>query len=118
MIDRTNESRTRDGHEARIYATDGGGSHPVHGAYFDGEQWHNTAWRSNGSIRIDGGTHRLDLIEVKPRIRRELWANVYDDDAVVVAHPSKELADRRALSDRPRKACVRVAINCEEGEGL
>lgn len=119
MIDPKKEYRTRAlGYEVRIYATDGGGVHPVHGAYFNGRQWCLCVWRSSGSYCFDTEPHDNDLIEVKPRIKREVWLNVYDDDAVIYAHPSKKVADRMASNYRPRKTCVHVVIDCEEGEGL
>jgi hypothetical protein len=57
-----------------------------------------------------------DLIEVKPRIRREVWVNVYPGPIVCELRYTKADADDDAM--RNRIACVRLAIDCEEGEGL
>ena len=116
MIDISKTYRTRDGREVRIYATDGGGSHPVHGAIKDGERWYQGEWSPDGSW-YGCAADDYDLIEVKPRIRREVWLNVYDNDDVISARSSKEAADR-AWSVGHRIACVHVVIDCEEGEGL
>lgn len=53
--------RTRAGKEVRIYATDGKGKHPVHGAVHDGEPcysgqeigWQQEAWFADGSYFED-----------------------------------------------------------------
>ena len=58
----------------------------------------------------------LDLIEVKPRIKREVWVNVYEGVDCWAMHTCKEDADRGAM--RSRLACVKLTIDCEEGEGL
>ena len=59
----------------------------------------------------------LKLIEVKPRIKRTVWLNVWPDS--VEACKSKETADRISFgSVSKRLACVMVEIDCEEGEGL
>lgn len=61
-----------------------------------------------------------DLIEVKPRIRRTVWLNVYDDKFVGLYH-NRENADediKYLPSSFNRLACVKVEIDVEEGEGL
>ena len=117
MIDLTKQYRTRDGREVRIYATDGGGNYPVHGAYYYDGRWVSFEWRADGSVLTGDHWRHMDLIEVKPRIKREVWLNVYDNDDVISARSSKEAADR-AWSVGHRIACVCVMIDCEEGEGL
>ena len=39
---------TRDGTKARIYAVDGGGNHPVHGAAHMDGRWQMSSWREDG----------------------------------------------------------------------
>lgn len=116
MIDPKKTYRTRDGREVRIYAVDGGGDFPNHGAYHlpDGT-WVPCQWVPSGKF-LAGSEHPRDLIEVKPRIKREVWVNVYSDRAKDVLHTHKGNADSGAARDRI--ACVRLVIDCEEGEGL
>lgn len=116
MIDKNKQYRTRDGREVRIYATDGGDGRLVHGAIKTGDLWVVTAWPSDDAISkfTQSG---LDLIEVKPRIKREVWVNVYPAwPSGDIAWPSKKSADDGATPKRI--ACVRLTIDCEEGEGL
>lgn len=120
MIDPTKKYKTRDGREVRIYSTDGGGDFPNHGAYHlpDGT-WVPCQWVPSGKF-LAGSEHPRDLIEVRPRIQREVWVNVYEEgasDAVgATAYYTKEYADRNAFKNRI--ACVKLTIDCEEGEGL
>ena len=101
--------RTRVGHEVRIYAVDGHRDYPIHGAIMeDGWCVHN--WTENGK----GALSRYDLIEVKPRIKRTEWLNVYDTCAT--SNRTKEDAD--LCAGPSRLACIKVEIDVEEGEGL
>ena len=111
MIDINKKYRTRDGREVRIYATDGGGSHPVHGAVKILTGWFSCSWMQEGFHLVNEGPN--DIIEVKPRIQRTIWLNLYKGEG----HPTtKEEADRQAA--KTRIACVKVEIDCEEGHGL
>lgn len=113
MIKMGNAYKTRDGREVRIYATDGGSDYPVHGAVKDTRgMWEAEEWTADGGMSLfeeKGG----DLVEVKPRIHRECWLNVYRDG--IFDHASREDADYSAGN---RIACVKITIDCEEGEGL
>lgn len=113
MIDPKKTYKTRDGREVRIYAVDGGGEYPVHGAHYDGVRWSVCAWKKKGRI-FDDGECSLDLIEVRPRIQREVWVNVYPKCSSI--HHSKDEAE--AVSALHRIACVKLVIDCEEGTGL
>ena len=112
MISMDKTYRTRDGHEVRIYAINIGQSSPIHGAFLDEKEWRIWTWWGTGrSSDIFSNDH--DLIEVKPRIKRTVWLNIYEREH---RFTTKEEADRQA--DRGRLACVKVEIDCEEGEGL
>ena len=113
MIDPTKTYKTRDGREVRIYAVDAGGHRPIHGAIREGGDWVAYTWLYNGVAALDCNS----LIEGKPRIKRDVWVNVYpawlQSDVVYL---SKKDADEGAAPDRI--ACVKLTIDCEEGEGL
>ena len=115
MIDINKKYRTRDGREVRIYATDGAGIRPVHGAIKTDEGWVREDWSSDGGF---GGNMRFsdDLIEVRPRHKRTVWLNVYGSGVVPEACSSKERADLAAACGRI--ACIKVELDFEEGEGL
>ena len=116
MIDPKKTYKTRDGREVRIYAVDGCNGHRIHGAIYGGKAhgWLHRAWFPNGQ------THSFptdcDLIEVRPRIQREVWVNVYPD-GVSMPFLTKEAANNYTPM-AGRIACVKLVIDCEEGEGL
>ena len=115
MISKNKTYRTRDGREVRIYATDGRGDYPVHGAIKTITGWESHIWFKCGKSIFQDETERSgDLIEVKPRIRRTVWLNMYPHTIKVAG--TKENADLKSNNDRI--ACVKVEIDCEEGEGL
>lgn len=110
IVVKDKQYRTENGFEARIYATDGCGLTAVHGAYKRMGKWIACQWHIDGTHPSIGP---LNLIEVKPRIKREYWANIYDIG--ISHHYTKEQAD---MHSNRRIACVKVEIDCEEGEGL
>lgn len=114
-IDWTKPVRTKDGRAVRVLCTDGPGDQPVIGIIdgADGVDY----WCINGRFFFDG-VNRRDLENVPPepkRIRVERWANVYGDDEFFW-WSSRESADRSAKPGR--FACVKITIDCAEGEGL
>ena len=115
MISVDKQYRTKNGYEVRIYAVDGNGLYKVHGAVFIHGGWHPNSWPANGKHTVNPD---FDLIEVKPRIQREYWANVYPMKyrPDITIHPSESEAEEKA-SDA-LIACVKITIDCEEGEGL
>jgi hypothetical protein len=114
MIDPKKLYRTRDGREVRIYAVDGSGAVPVHGAIKNTYGWEPYQWIKDGRSYLKDGPE--DLIEVRPRIQREVWVNVYPNGINDELYFTKASADQQAL---PRRiACVKLVIDCEEGHGL
>lgn len=113
--------RTRDGREVRILAVDGFGKHPVHGVYLSEVGWVLYRWAANGSAYppwyADGNTK--DLIEVKPRIQREYWMNLYTDNGWSIHTQEFHAHNVLPIENREKRiACVKITIDCEEGEGL
>ena len=117
MISKDKQYRTRDGREVRIYATDGGPDWPVQGAIKLADGWIPFIWNTQGCCSCLGITDG-DLIEVKPRIKREYWVNVYSEERQQnsLLHRTREIAIGMRGPDC--KGCVKVVIDCEEGEGL
>jgi len=113
MIDINKTYRTRDGREVRIYATDGKGIYPVHGAVKVEGGWLHYTWKATG---IEGVSNVNDLIEVRPRHKRTVWVNMYGTGIVGETCSSKEHADLAAACYRI--ACIKVDLDFEEGEGL
>lgn len=112
--------RTRDGREVRIYALDGDSSEcRVHGAIKWDQGWVQHNWHETGFYYDNKEESLCDLIEIKPRIQREMWLNVYEEDwkfCIAAGYSTKAAAD--LVAPPSRIACVKVVIDCEEGEGL
>ena len=120
MIDPKKQYRTRDGREVRIYAVDGGGRRPVHGAFWSADnRWSVRSWQPDGNTEEDE-PNNLDLIEVKPRIKRKVWVNVYSGRELVwmTIHDERGEADDYPDCHNVRIACVEIEIDVEEGHGL
>lgn len=114
MIDPKKKYRTRDGREVRIYAVDGGGTDHIHGAVKNEcGSWVAEQWYSGGKY-AHCGVHMKDLIEVKPRIKRKVWVNVYPG----WEHAYSTKRDAEIGSGQNRIACVEIDIDVEEGHGL
>ena len=108
MISKDKKYVTRDGREVRIYATDGGRIKCVHGAYLSEENfWVSTAWTADGRYDAYSACDHFDLIEVRPRIKRTVWLNVYENYVEV---------DATATDNRI--GCIKVDLDFAEGDGL
>jgi hypothetical protein len=117
MIDINKQYRTRDGREVRIYATDGGLENcMVHGAMKNKMgYWQIASWYTkHGGFYDNPDQHPHDLIEVRPRHKRTVWVNVYDN--AICDFRTKEDADRYAGDTRI--ACIKVDLDFCEGDGL
>lgn len=114
MIDINKKYRTRDGREVRIYATDGKYPFVVQGAVkTEHGEWEQVSWTDGGNFMLVNGCHN-DLFEVRPRHKRTVWVNIYDDSKPAL-HLSRELADQYRCD---RIACIKFELDFEEGEGL
>lgn len=115
MIVMTKEYRTREGNPTIIYSVCGSEPYVVHGAYKTEFGWKSAIWTAHGMAYDGGEESNGDLIEVKPRINQHKWVNIYPGDAWII-HKTREQADGSATNSR--LACVKLVVNCEEGEGL
>lgn len=116
MIDISKTYRTSHGLEARPSIIEGG---TVYGYVRrkDVPGWSSCSWDETTGRRFSDGTaSSLDLIEVKPHIKREAWVNVYDSACCTDAYHSRPNADYFASANRI--ACVKITIDCEHGDGL
>ena len=117
-VDITKQYRTKAECEVRLYDDNGGGIFPIHGAVLvRDKEWQITNWTKKGTMYTNQSSP-YDLVEVKPRIKRTVWVNIYpsEKDAVYSHYKGKVDAYRDAFGGRI--ACVKVEIDCEEGEGL
>jgi hypothetical protein len=115
VIEMGKQYRTRDGREVRIYATDGCWDYPIHDAIKLDDGWYYETWTPKGYYDMNAEENDRDLIEVKPRIKRTYWVNLYPDDHFSF-WKSRKQADE--MVSKNRIACVKFEIDCEEGEGL
>ena len=53
---------------------------------------------------------------VKPRIKRAVWLNVYDNEVIHGGWRTKEEA--QGYHEKNRIACLKIDLDFEEGEGL
>jgi hypothetical protein len=110
MISKDKQYKTQDGREVRIYATDGTGPYPVHGAIRESNGWYSCSWSQYGkySEEPDSPSH---LIEIKPRIKIERWITVADDGSIFVF--------TNKVKGGPSVFAVKhIVFEVEEGEGL
>ena len=112
MIDINKKYRTRDGKEVRIYAVDGNGPYPIHGAIKTEHGLSVACWDDDGNYY--GTTPNLNLVEVKTRIKETVWINIYDGYKSISS--TEKIAEDRA--DCGILARLKVDIDVEEGHGL
>ena len=121
MIDKNKQYQTRDGREVRVFMTDGGDwKYPVIAAYKSSEgHWWPLHLTKDGAYVSSGSNSVLDIIEVKPRIKRKVWVNLYrhdDGDEFAEVSSTEDLARERLGT--ASIACVEIDIDVEEGHGL
>jgi hypothetical protein len=98
---------TRDGKEARIYALDGAGSYPIHGAIKVGEKWEGRQWQINGSWRMGSRADATDLINAQV----ERWGNIYDNDGLWCAfHDTLDKANAGFGADDTPIARIKITL--------
>lgn len=112
-IDWTKPVRTKDGRAVRVLCTDGPGEYPVAG-YIEGEM-NPRSWSLNGQIHKRTPHSQYDLENVPQRIQREYWVNVYQNGLGTAYETKYAAGEARGTQCL---ACVKITIDCEEGEGL
>lgn len=79
--------------------------------------WMPKTWTDKGMASMGGDVDTPnDLVPKVKRIKRVYWANVYPDTAHLDVHCTKGIADVHAEPNRI--ACVKLTIDCKEGDGL
>ena len=112
MIDLNKEYKTRGGKSVRVLCVDSDVSgYPVVAII---DSFFVEEYTVDGLVLSDGTFTENDLIEVKPKIERVVWINVYKNGTTV--YFNKKGADR--YSTDLRLACLPIRIDCEVGEGL
>lgn len=114
IVDIKKSYRAKNGAEVRLFADDGVEDYEIIGAIKTKRGWEPHAWSRSGK-KYPFLDDPYDLIEIKPRIRSEVWVNIYEND-IFFNYNSRSEAD--VLASPGRLACVRIAIDYEEGEGL
>jgi len=90
LILKTGKVKTCDGLEVRIYATDGGGIYPVHGAIKLDHEWEFETWKLSGSYTNTEEDHRYDLTPIP----QPQYFNIYTrKDGATVIGVMKESVD-------------------------
>jgi hypothetical protein len=107
---------------AKIYSVEGNQFDYIHGAILKDGKWISINWTQDGKF-LKHQDSEYDLVEVKERKKIEGWVNVYSNAKIGLLYNNKEDADRNrdkleTIFDRTPFACVKVTIDCEEGEGL
>lgn len=120
-IEMGKQYRTSGGRNVRVLCTDRKGDWPVVALVPDSTRPIEilVSYSSEGHANLNKSLSDYDLVEIKPRINRTYWANIYKNSKVdsFIAYPSKDLADSMGFGSG-RLACVPITIDCEEGEGL
>jgi hypothetical protein len=112
MISKDKQYTTKDGQEVRIYATDGEGYWPIHGAIKTKEGWEQNCWKKDGGFNYTDNGSQLNLIEIVPKVK--LWVEYYLDEAGIFGietyYSEKDAADY-ANSDLERGfTCLKLDV--------
>ena len=99
--------QTRDGRDARIYATDGGGTSTIHGAIRDSSNngWNMGLWSESGQWVGGCRDHPGDLMPPKELVWVALWrhpdggltAHCFYDAVTAAARPGSPFSNHRRV---------------------
>ena len=94
-LTKPDQLQTRDGMSVRIYATDGAGDYPVHGAVVKDSGWLLAKWTIDGRNHNATVTSPHDLVRKPARVTG--WLNVYQSGRTGgEVWPTKEDAAKKA----------------------
>jgi len=105
--------KTRDGREARVYATDGKGDWSIHGAVLWGDGWRSEWWTRDGR-----SSYTKSVADLMPP-KRELWVNIHEwKDGVITVrnHKSKRDAELYGDADIADRTIARIRLEYTEGQ--
>jgi hypothetical protein len=112
-VDFTKPVKTREGREARVYATDGSGEFPVHGAVKYEKGWGLAEWKENGQhcTRVGCGD---ELVNVPEEVTEDLWLEFYHNGQADVFHTEAAARIYKASAIAIKK----ITVTYTKGEGL
>ena len=113
-IEMGKEYKTRDGREVAQLVRFNGTKEPQ--AWFGVAGGEVFEWGDDGRYHCDPSREDAnDLIECKPRIKRDVRLNVYADGTVVA---NETLDEALGNQHKTLHAVKHISIDCEQGEGL
>ena len=112
LIIETGKVKTCDGLEVRIYATDGGGIYPVHGAIKLDHEWEFETWKLSGSYTDGEQDHRYDLTAIPQPLYFNIYTyktgnpvkGIFFDDLEALAEATQRQADRHRANAKCTQA--------------
>jgi hypothetical protein len=103
---KTGRVRTHGGLEVRIYATDGGGGFPIHGATKREDGWEVDTWTREGRIIGSNNDHPHDLVLIPQAQYFNVYTNI--DGALDTGRMCEEIDDSVQLGS--------MTIEMEDGQ--
>ena len=88
-------STTQAGYPVRVYATDGVGDYPIHGAIDQGGGWTPISWRVDGRY-WNGDTSNLDLVPLLPT-KIPVWVVVNQDGNYIFSEQEPNDTDKDSV---------------------
>lgn len=113
MIDIKKKYRTQGGQQVRIYATDGSGKLPVHGAVMIDGGWVQDAWTAEGRYFWGQPEDNQNLVEVKEKVKVEGWLVMWSDKSTCLFASKQEAEDDLAQYTTMRGTPVFVSGEVE-----
>jgi hypothetical protein len=113
MISKDKQYKTKEGQEVRIYAIDGEGYWPIHGAIKTKEGWEQNCWKKDGGFNYNDNRSELNLIEIVPKVK--VWVEYWLDERGSFK-VSKYYTKEEYLSQKSRKPLTHLQLDVFEYE--